>query len=140
VSTIFTAVCAEDSAKFDSVIAPDFYVFANGTRFNGDAIMGIIKPPQAAGKRYDEHVIEPDIHISGNMAWIAYANKGSITDASGTMNQPWFESAFLQKTRRHPGRSRSCTIAASLLYLKTALTTERLRAALAFHYCLATTI
>jgi ketosteroid isomerase-like protein len=97
VSTIFSAVGAEDIAKFDSVIAPDFYIFANGTRFNGDGIMGAIKALHAAGKRYDEHVTEPDIHISGNIAWIAYVNKGSITDASGTVNQNWLESAFLEK-------------------------------------------
>lgn len=35
----------------------------------------------AAGKRYEWNVTEPDVHISGNTAWIAYANKGSITDA-----------------------------------------------------------
>jgi hypothetical protein len=77
VNTIFSAASAEDIAKFDSVIAPDFYIFANGTRFNGDAIMGAIKAQHAAGKRYDEHVTEPDIQISGNIAWIAYINRGS---------------------------------------------------------------
>jgi ketosteroid isomerase-like protein len=97
VSTIFRAASAEDIAKFDSVIAPDFYIFANGSRFNGDAIMGAIKAQHAAGKHYDEHVTEADIHISGNIAWIAYVNKGSITDASGTVNQNWLESAFLER-------------------------------------------
>jgi ketosteroid isomerase-like protein len=59
--------------------------------------MGAVKALHAAGKRYDEHVTEPDVHISGNIAWIAYVNKGSITDASGTVNQNWLESAFLEK-------------------------------------------
>ena len=97
VSTIFSAASTEDIAKLDSVIAPDFYIFANGARFNGDALMRAIKALHAAGKRNDEHVTEPDIHISGNTAWIAYVNKGSITDASGTVNQGWLESAFLEK-------------------------------------------
>jgi ketosteroid isomerase-like protein len=97
VSTIFTAASTEDIAKLDSVIAPDFYIFANGRRFNGDALMAAIKALHAAGKRNDEHVTEPEIHISGNTAWIAYVNKGSITDASGTVNQNWLESAFLEK-------------------------------------------
>lgn len=66
-------------------------------RFNGDALMAAIKALHAAGKRTDEQVTEPEIHISGNTAWIAYVNKGSITDASGTVNQNWLESAFLQK-------------------------------------------
>jgi ketosteroid isomerase-like protein len=97
VNTIFSAASTEDIAKLDSVIAPDFYIFANGMRFNGDALMAAIKALHAAGKRNDEHVTEPDIHISGNTAWIAYVNKGSITDASGTVNQNWLESAFLEK-------------------------------------------
>jgi ketosteroid isomerase-like protein len=97
VSTIFSAAGAEDIAKLDSVIAPDFYIFANGMRFNGDALMAAIKALHAAGKRNKERLTEPDIHISGNTAWIAYVNKGSITDTSGTVNQNWLESAFLEK-------------------------------------------
>ena len=97
VSTIFTAARADDLAKFDSVIAPGFYIFDAGARFEGDAIMALIKAQHAAGKRYEWNVTEPDVHISGNTAWIAYVNKGSITDASGTVNQNWLESAFLAK-------------------------------------------
>ena len=97
VSTIFTAARADDVAKFDSVIASGFYIFDVGARFNGDSIMALIKAQHAAGKRYEWNVTEPDVHISGNTAWIAYVNKGSITDASGTVNQNWLESAFLEK-------------------------------------------
>jgi ketosteroid isomerase-like protein len=97
VSAIFTAARADDVAKFDSVIASDFYMFDGGARFNGDSIMALIKAQHAAGKRYEWNVTEPDVHISGNIAWIAYVNKGSITDASGTVNQNWLESAFLEK-------------------------------------------
>jgi hypothetical protein len=59
--------------------------------------MTFIKAQHAAGKRYEWNVTEPDVHISGNTAWIAYDNKGSIDDASHTVNQNWLESAFLQK-------------------------------------------
>ncbi len=97
VSTVFTAARTDDLAKFDSVIAPDFYIFDGGARFDGDAIMALIKAQHAAGKRYEWNVSEPDVHTTGNTAWIAYVNKGSISDASGTMPQQWLESAFLQK-------------------------------------------
>ena len=97
VSTIFTAARADDVAKFDSVIAPGFYIFDGGARFNGDTIMAFIKAQHAAGKRYQWNVTEPEVHINGNAAWIAYVNKGSISDASGTVNQNWLESAFLEK-------------------------------------------
>ena len=97
VSTVFTAARADDVAKFDSVIASDFYIFDGGARFNGNSIMTLIKAQHAAGKHYEWNVTEPDVHISGNGAWIAYVNKGSITHASGTVNQNWLESAFLEK-------------------------------------------
>jgi hypothetical protein len=64
---------------------------------NGDALMAAIKALHAAGNRADEHVTEPNIHITGNTAWIAYVNKGSITDTSGTVKQNRLESAFLEK-------------------------------------------
>ena len=96
VSTIFTAARTDDVAKFDSVIASDFYIYDGGTRFNGDAVMSLIKALHAKGMRFEWNVTE-DVHISGKMAWIAYVNKGSITDASGTVNQNWLESAFLEK-------------------------------------------
>jgi 2-polyprenyl-3-methyl-5-hydroxy-6-metoxy-1,4-benzoquinol methylase len=58
-----------------------------------------MKAQRAAGKRYEWNVTEPDVHISGDTAWIAYINKGSITDASGTVNQQWLESAILEKQK-----------------------------------------
>jgi ketosteroid isomerase-like protein len=98
VSAVFAAARADDVAAFDAVIAPDFYIFEGGTRFNGDAIMEVVKAQHAAGKRFEWSVTEPDVHISGNVAWIAYVNQGSITDASGTTaSQQWLESAVLRR-------------------------------------------
>ena len=97
VSMIFTAARSDDVAMFDSVIAPDFYIYDGGVRFNGDTIMAFIKAQHDAGKRYEWNVTEPDVHINGNTAWISYVNRGSITDGSGTVKQQWLESAFLQK-------------------------------------------
>jgi ketosteroid isomerase-like protein len=97
VSAMFTALRTDDVAKFNSVIAPGFYIFDAGTRFNGETLIALIKSVHAAGKRYEWNVTEPDVHISGDTAWIAYVNKGSVTDASGITNQKWLESAVLQK-------------------------------------------
>jgi ketosteroid isomerase-like protein len=97
VSTIFTAARTDDVAKFDSVIASDFYIFDGGARVNGEAIMTFIKSQHAARKRYERNVTDPDVHIGGNIAWVAYVNKGVISDASGTVDQNWLESAFLKK-------------------------------------------
>ena len=50
VSTIFTAARADDVAKFDSVIAPGFYIFDGGARFDGDTIMAFIKAQTCRGQ------------------------------------------------------------------------------------------
>lgn len=97
VRTIFTAAGADDVKMFDSVIASNFYIFDVGKRFDGDAVMATIKAAHAAGKQFEWNVTQPDVHISGSIAWVAYVNQGSITDASGRMDQQWLESAVLQK-------------------------------------------
>lgn len=97
VQTIFAAALTNDVAMLNRVVAPDFYIYDGGVRFNGDDILGLIKAQQSAGKRFEWKITEPDVHISGNTAWIAYVNQGRITDASGITNQKWLESAFLDK-------------------------------------------
>jgi hypothetical protein len=99
VGTIFTSALTDDFAKFDSVIAPGFYIYDGGARFDGDSILNFIKAQHAAGKRYEWKITEPDVHIDGNTAWMAYVNKGKITDASGTVDQSWLESAVLQRQK-----------------------------------------
>ena len=48
VKTIFTAVQADDVALLNRVVAPDFYIYDGGSRFNGDGILDLIKAQQAA--------------------------------------------------------------------------------------------
>jgi len=97
VNAIFTAIQTDDAAKLNSVVAPDFYIFDGGRRFNAGEVMAIFKAQHLAGKRYEWKVTEPDIHINGNTAWIAYVNDGSISDTSGRVHQQWLESGFLEK-------------------------------------------
>jgi ketosteroid isomerase-like protein len=97
VNTLFAALRADDRQELDSVVTPDFYIFDGGVRFNADSLMTFMKSLHAAGKRYEWNVTDPDVHVSGNAAWIAYINKGSIGDAAGSASQEWLESAFLEK-------------------------------------------
>jgi uncharacterized protein DUF4440 len=97
VRAIFSAVSENNEALFYAVIAPDFYLFEAGVRFNGPGMLALIKAERDAGKSFEWSVTEPDIRIGGDVAWIAYVNRGSITDAAGTKPQVWLESAFLEK-------------------------------------------
>ncbi|HVI07556.1 MAG TPA: nuclear transport factor 2 family protein [Candidatus Binatia bacterium] len=97
VKAIFVAAKAADMAKFESVVAPGFYLYDGGHRFDGEAIMDLMKTLHAQGKRLEWRVTEPDVHVYGNVGWIAYVNQGAVGDASGMTEQKWLESAFLEK-------------------------------------------
>ncbi len=98
VKAIFVAAKSDDFAKFHAIVVPGYYMFDGGERFGGDAIMKLIKEDHAKGIKYDWNVTNPDVHIDGYTAWIAYLNRGSITDAHGKVTRMnWLESAFLEK-------------------------------------------
>jgi ketosteroid isomerase-like protein len=99
IRSFFAAATADDLDKLHAVIAPDFYAFEAGGRITGGALMEMLKAAHAAGKVYVWTVNEPEVHISGDIAWITYVNRGSIKDASGTKNVTWLESAVLRKER-----------------------------------------
>jgi ketosteroid isomerase-like protein len=99
IRSFFAAATADDLDKLHAVTAPDFYAFDAGGRFTRDALMDMIKAAHAAGKVYVWTVNEPEVHISGDIAWITYVNHGSIKDASGTKDVTWLESAVLQKEK-----------------------------------------
>jgi ketosteroid isomerase-like protein len=99
IRSFFAAATADDLDKLHAVTAPDFYAFDAGGRFTRDALMDLIKSAHAAGKVYVWTVNEPEVHISGDIAWITYVNHGSIKDASGTKDVTWLESAVLQKEK-----------------------------------------
>ena len=97
IKALFAALSNDDLVKFDSLVTRDFYMYDGGERFTPDSIIALIKAERAAGKHYAWNVIQPDVHVSGNTAWIAYVNDGSVTDASGTIHRKWLESAFLKR-------------------------------------------
>lgn len=99
IRSFFSAAAADDLDQLHAVTSPDFYAFDAGGRFTCDALMELIKTAHAAGKVYVWTVNEPEVHISGETAWITYVNHGSIKDVSGTKEATWLESAVLQKEK-----------------------------------------
>lgn len=100
VKSIFVAAETDDVAKFNSIVLPGYYMFDGGMRFDGDAIMKLIRDDHVKGMRYAWKVTDPDVHISGKSAWIAYVNRGGITDSNGKVTEiKWLESAFLEKNK-----------------------------------------
>src|SRR5258708_3542474 len=91
VSVIFAAARTDDVAKFDSVIAPDFYIYDGGVRFTGDTVVAMIKAQHSAGKPYDGKVSEPAAHISCNTPLISHLNQRTTPDAPPTLTPKLLE-------------------------------------------------
>ena len=96
---MFAAAKTDDMAKFRSLITPGFYAFDNGKRFDGDALMRFVIEIHSKGGKAVWSVTEPDVHVYGDHAWIAYTNVGSLQldPASPPVPTRWLESAFLTR-------------------------------------------
>jgi ketosteroid isomerase-like protein len=99
IRSFFAAAKDDDLDKLRAVTTSDFYAFDAGGRFTRDGLMDLIKAAHAAGNVYVWTVNEPQVHLSGDIAWITYVNRGSVNDASGTKDVTWLESAVLQKEK-----------------------------------------
>jgi hypothetical protein len=95
--TMYAAATTDDLAKFHTVAAPDFYAFDGGTRYDGDALMNMIKSFHDEGAVFVWTVSQPHVESDCHLAWITYTNRGSMKDASGTKNLAWLESAVLER-------------------------------------------
>jgi SnoaL-like domain len=99
---MYVAAATDDLAKSRSLIAPEFYGFDNGKRYDGDALMQMVISAHAKGVKIVWNITQPDAHVHGDYAWIAYTNVGSIQVSAGAGLTPmtWLESACLE---RHNG-------------------------------------
>jgi hypothetical protein len=95
INQLFEAASHDEEGLFKEVLAPNFYAFDNGKRFDGMELPQMIKGAHAAGKKYVWSVTNPEVHIACDWAWITYTNRGSAGDASGTQPMSWLESAVL---------------------------------------------
>lgn len=117
VNQFFEAASHDDDNLFKEVLAPNFYAFDNGKRFDGMQLPQLIKAAHGAGKTYAWSVNDPDVHIACDWAWITYTNSGSVGEPSGTQPMSWLESMvlhyqgqrwhiqFLHSTRAAPSAS-----------------------------------
>jgi hypothetical protein len=99
IRAMFNAVTGDDMEKFRSLIAPGFYAFDNGRRYDGDTLVQTAMSAHAKGMKIVWNVTEPDVRIYGDHAWIAYKNVGSIqlTAAAAPTPMTWLESAYLER-------------------------------------------
>ena len=81
---MYAAAGSDDLALFRGVAAPDFFAFDGGKRFDGDALIELVRAAHAAGNVFVWRVTEPQVKFSGDAALITYVNRGSVSDTSGS--------------------------------------------------------
>jgi ketosteroid isomerase-like protein len=96
---MYHAAATDDLMKFHELIAPGFYAFDGGKRYEAEELMGMIMDYHSKGIKFVWAVTKPDVHIAGDQAWVTYTNSGSITMGKGQTPTPttWLESAALVK-------------------------------------------
>jgi hypothetical protein len=99
IRSMFTAATNDDLKAFDALVEPGFYMYDNGQRFEGDAIMKLIGAAHAKGAKYVWNVTQPDVHVECDVAWVAYVNDGSVQPGPDKPAMPvkWLESAVLRR-------------------------------------------
>ncbi len=97
---MYESLKADDIDGFHAVTASDFFTFDGGKRFDGDALMALIKAAHDRGAVYDWSVAEPKVEVDCSMALLTYVNIGSLTEKGETRPLTWLEST----TMVHDGR------------------------------------
>jgi len=95
VNQFFEAASHDDENLFKEILAPDFYAFDNGKRFDGMQLPQLLKAAHGAGKTYAWSVNDPEVHMTCDWAWVTYTNRGSAGDPAGTQPMSWLESMVL---------------------------------------------
>lgn len=96
---MYAALAADDEAAFEAELAEGFYAYDLGRRYSAGELFAVIKAAHVAGKRFVWTVQEPDTHVTCDLAWVAYVNRGSVTDGTGERPVAWLESAALVHER-----------------------------------------
>ena len=96
---MYAAAAVDDLEALKAILDDGFYAYDLGKRFDGLALMELIKQAHDGGSQFAWTVQDVESHILGDWAWTAYVNRGSISDGKVVTPVTWLESAVL----RHDG-------------------------------------
>lgn len=93
---MYAALQTDDLAAWRGVTTPDFFSYDVGQRFDGDALLNLIKQRHAEGVVFEWAVNDPQVEVTCDMALVTYVNTGSATQAGVKRELSWLESATLK--------------------------------------------
>ena len=96
---MYAAATADDLEALRAIFDDGFYAYDLGKRYDGLALAELLKQAHAAGRQFIWTVQDVDSQVLGDWAWLAYVNRGSVSDGQTVTPVTWLESAVL----RHDG-------------------------------------
>lgn len=97
---MYAALMTDDLTAFQAATTKDFFAYDVGERFEGDALINLIKDQHAKGVVFEWNVNDPKVEVACDMALVTYVNTGSSTRDGAKGEVSWLESATL----RHDGQ------------------------------------
>jgi ketosteroid isomerase-like protein len=94
---LFDRMAADDVTGAARLLAPGFYAFDASKRFEGDALLQLVKKLHQSGVLIRWNLSPIDVHVSGDMAWAAWDNHGSVGPSGAEKPIAWQESAVLKR-------------------------------------------
>ncbi len=95
VRQMYAAAMAGDRAKTVAAFTSEGYLFDGGARFTPEGIADFILKAEAAGVKPRWNVVAPESHVTCDLAWATWTNRGTFTTAAGDEPKLWLESAVL---------------------------------------------
>lgn len=93
---MYAALQADDLTAWHAVTTPDFFAYDVGQRFDGDALINLIKDRHAQGVVFEWTVNDPKVEADCAAALVTYVNTGSVTQTGNKTPRTWLESATLK--------------------------------------------
>ena len=93
---MYAALQADDLNAWQAVTTKDFFAYDVGQRFDGAALLELIKVRHAEGVVFEWTVNDPMVEVDCNVALVTYVNTGSTTQAGVKRPRTWLESATLK--------------------------------------------
>ncbi len=94
---LFTDMAADRAPEAAQRLAAGFYAFDGGKRFEGDALVQLVEKLRQSGVVIRWNLGPVDVHVSGDLAWAAWDNHGSVGKPPAEAPVSWQESAVLKR-------------------------------------------
>lgn len=97
VRRFFREAAADRIDAAQALLAPGFYAFDAGRRFDGAELTDAVKSAHADGTTLEWNLGPMDVHTDCTTAWASWINRGRVGKAPDLRPATWQESAVLER-------------------------------------------